>query len=111
MRPTIIALIAVIVVGGGIFASAGFLNNEKYVETSEMPTDYENLQNYKTELERINQFNLEILEDLENQIKNSDNEELSQLQEELKVLERVIDDNKKELEGIIDKLAKMESTP
>ena len=110
MRPTIIALIVVIVVGG-IFASIGFLNDEKYVETPKMPTDYENLQNYKTELERINQFNLEILEDLENQIKNSDNEELSQLQEELKVLERVIDDNKKELEEIIDRLAKMESVP
>ena len=110
MRPTIIALIVVIVVGG-IFASIGFLNDENYVETPEIPTDYENLQNYKTELERINQFNLEILEDLENQIKNSDNEELSQLQEELKVLERVIDDNKKELEEIIDRLAKMESVP
>lgn len=110
MRPTIIALIAVIVVGG-LVASIGFLNDEKYVETPEIPTDYENLQNYKIELERINQFNLEVLEDLENRIKNSDNEELVQLQEELKVLERVIDDNKKELEEIIDRLAKMESTP
>ena len=110
MRPTIIVLIAV-VVAGGIVASVGFLNDEKYVETPQIPTDYENLQKYKTELERINQFNLEVLEDLENQIKNSDNEELIQLQEELKVLERVIDDNKNELEEIIDKLAKMESTP
>ena len=110
MRSTIIALIAVIV-GGGIFASMGFLNDEKNVETPEIPTDYENLQKYKTELERINQFNLQVLEDLENQIKNSDNEELVQLQEELGVLKRVIDDNKKELEEIIDRLAKMESTP
>ena len=114
MRPTILILIAVVVVGG-IVASAGFLNNEKYIEPSkiptEIPTDYENLQNYKTELERINQFNLEVLEDLENQIKNSENEELIQLQEELKVLERVIDDNKNELEEIIDRLAKMDSNP
>ena len=110
MRPTIIILISVVAVGG-IIASMGFLNDEKYVETPKIPTDYENLQNYKIELERINQFNLEVLEDLENQIKNSDNEELTQLREELKVLERVIDDNKKELEEIIDRLAKMESAP
>ena len=110
MRPTVIVLIAVFVVGG-IVASVGFLNDEKNVETPEIPTDYENLQKYKTELERINQFNLQVLEDLENQIKNSDNEELVQLQEELGVLTRVIDDNKKELEEIIDRLAKMESTP
>ena len=103
-------LIAVVVVGG-IIAATGFLNEEKYVETPEIPTDFENLQKYKTELERINQFNLEVLEDLENQIKNSDSEELAQLTEELKVLERVIDDNKNELEEIIDKLAKMESNP
>ena len=110
MRPTLIVLIAVVVVGGFV-ASMGFLNNEKTVETSVLPTEYETLEKYKTELERINQFNLEVLEDLENQIKNSDNEELVQLQEELKVLERVIDDNKKELEEIIDRLAKMESVP
>ena len=110
MRPTIIILIAVVVVGG-IIAATGFLGNEKYIEPSEIPTDFENLQKYKTELERINQFNLEVLEDLENQIKNSDNEELNELQEELKVLERVIDDNKTELEEIIDRLAKMESNP
>ena len=110
MRPTVIVLIAVVVVGG-IVASLGFLNDEENVETPEIPTDYENLQKYKTELERINQFNLQVLEDLENQIKNSDNEELVQLQEELWVLKRVIDDNKKELEEIIDKLAKMESSP
>ena len=110
MRPTIIILISVVAVGG-VIAFMGFLNDEKYVETPKIPTDYENLQNYKIELERINQFNLEVLEDLENQIKNSDNEELTQLREELKVLERVIDDNKKELEEIIDRLAKMESAP
>ena len=110
MRPTIIVFIAVIVVGG-IVASMGFLNDEKYVETPEMPTDYDNLQKYKAELERINQFNLEVLEDLENQIKNSDSEELVQLQEELKVLEMVIDENKEELEDIIDRLAIMESAP
>ena len=110
MRPTIIVFIAVILVGG-IVASMGFLNDEKYVETPEMPSDYDNLQKYKAELERINQFNLEVLEDLENQIKNSDSEELVQLQEELKVLEMVIDENKEELEDIIDRLAIMESVP
>ena len=110
MRPTILVLIAVIVLGT-IIASMGFLGNEKYAEVPETTTEYENLQKYKIELEKINQFNLEVLKDLENQIKNSDNEELNQLQEELKVIERVIDDNKKELEVIIDKLARMESTP
>ena len=110
MRLTILVLIVVVVVGT-IVASMGFLSNEKYVEVGEIPTEYENLQNYKTELEKINQFNIEVLKDLENQIKNSDNEELNQLQEELKVLEGVIDDNKRELEEIIDKLAKMEPAP
>ena len=110
MRPAILILIAVIVVGT-IIVSIGFLTNEKYVEVPQVPTDYENLQKYKTELEKINQFNLEVLDDLKNQIKNSDNEELNQLQEELQILERVIDDNKKELGEIIDKLAKMEPAP
>ena len=110
MRPTILILIAVVVVGV-IIASAGFLTNEKYVEAPAAPTDYESLQKYKTELEKINQFNLEVLGNLKNQIENSDSEELNQLQEELRVLERVIDDNRNELEGIIDKLAMMESTP
>ena len=110
MRPTILILIVVVVVGI-IVASIGFLSNEKYIEVSNVPTDYENLQKYKTELEKINQFNLEVLEDLKNQIENSDSEELNQLKEELQVLERVIDDNKTELEEIIDKLAMMESSP
>lgn len=79
--------------------------------SSEQATPYENLQNYKEELEKINQYNQKTLSDLEQKITNSDNANLGQLKEEIDVLKRVIDDNKAELEQIVQKLSKMESSP
>ena len=109
LRLTIIILIVVLAVGSSVIVY-GFLINQND-SSSEQATPYENLQNYKEELEKINQYNQKTLSDLEQKITNSDNANLGQLKEEIDVLKRVIDDNKAELEQIVQKLSKMESSP
>jgi len=89
--------------------SLGFLTNEEQVEISEILTTYEKLEKYKNELEKLNQYNLQILEDLKEQIKNSDDVHLDQLNEEITVITRVINENKAELEKVIQKLSQMDS--
>ena len=110
MRLSIVVLIAVLIVGS-IVISLGFLTNDKPVEVSEIFTPYEKLEKYKNELEKINQANLQILEDLKDQIENSDDVHLDQLNEEIAIVTRVINENKAELEQVIQKLSQMESTP
>ena len=67
--------------------------------------------NYKIELEKINQYNQEILNDLEYQIKNSDDVNINKINDEIYVINRVINENKLELEQIITKLSQIESNP
>ena len=110
MRSSIIVLISVLVVGS-IVISLGFFTNQEYVEIPEIPNQYENLEKYKNELEKINQYNQQVLEDLEEQFKNSDDVHLDQINEEIEVIKRVINENKEELEQVIQKLSQMESTP
>ena len=110
MRLSIIVLIAVLAVGS-IVISVGFLTTEKYVDVPEISNQYEKLEKYKNELEKINQYNQQVLEDLEEQIKNSDDVPLEQLNEEIEVIKRVINENKAELEQVIEKLSQMESDP
>ncbi len=106
MRLTIIVLITVLVVGGAIIIY-GFFSNPDKNEIEQMSA-YEKLVNYKSELEKINQYNQKILSDLEQEITNSDNVNLEQINKEIEVLKRVIQDNKAELEQVIEKLSKME---
>ena len=106
MRLTIIVLIGVLIVGGTII-SLGFVSNQEIVEIPEISTQYEKLENYKNELEKINQYNIQVLADLEDQIKNSDDANIEQLNEEIEVIKRVINENKEELEQVIEKLSKM----
>lgn len=110
MRSSIIILIAVVVVGSVVII-IGFLTNQEYVEISEISNQYEKLENYKNELEKINQYNQQILEDLEEQIKNSDDSSLEQIRKEIDVVKRVINDNKLELEKVIERLSQTESSP
>lgn len=110
MRLSIIVLIVVLVVGG-IVISASFLTNEESAKVSESSTPYEKLEKYKNELEKINQYNQQVLEDLKEQIKNSDDVHIEQLNEEIKVINRVINENKVELEQVIEKLSQMKSNP
>jgi peptidoglycan hydrolase CwlO-like protein len=109
LRLTIIVLITVLVVGGSIIAY-GFFTNPDTIET-EQTSAYEKLDNYRTELEKINQYNQKVLSDLEQKITNSDNANLEQLNKEIEVLKRVIKDNTAELEQVIEKLSKMEPNP
>ena len=110
MRSSIIILISVVVVGS-IVIFLGFLTNQEYVQISEISNQYENLEKYKNELEKINQYNQQILESLEEQIKNSTEIHLVQINEEIVVIKRVVNENKEELERVIEKLSKIESEP
>ena len=107
LRLTVTILIIVLAIGSVIIAT-GFILNSKYVE---IPNQYENLQIYKNELEKINQYNQEILKNLEYEIKNSDDVNISQINNEIDVINRVINENKLELEKIIFKLSQIESNP
>ena len=109
-RLTTTILIIVLSVGSIIIAT-GFISNSKYVDISEIPNPYENLLKYKNELEKINQYNQEILKNLEYEIKNSDDVNISQINNEIDVINRVINENKLELEQIITKLSQIESNP
>lgn len=107
MRLTIIVLITALIIGGSVIGF-GFLTNQENPEIEKI-SPYEKLQNYKEELEKINQYNQKILGELEQKITNSGGENLEQLNKEIEVLKRVISDNKAELDQVIQKLSKMES--
>ena len=106
LKLTILILIIVISIGSIIIAT-DFFPNLKYVEIS---NQYENLLKYKNELERINQYNQEILKDLEHQLQDFDDVNINQINDEINVVKRVINENKLELEQIISKLSQMEET-
>ena len=108
MKLSIIVLLGVLVVGG-IIISLGFITNQENIVISEISNQYETLEKYKIELEKINQSNQEVLEDLQNQLKNSDNVHLDQLNEEIEIINQVISDNKAELEQVIQKLSQVDS--
>ncbi|MBT8242567.1 MAG: hypothetical protein HKP34_02490 [Nitrosopumilus sp.] len=110
MRLTIVILITVISIGSAVIL-LGFLTTPEYLDVPEISSQYDKLEKYKNELEKINQYNYQVLEDLENQIKNSDDVHLDQINEEIKVIKRVIEENKAELEKVITKLSQMESNP
>jgi predicted PurR-regulated permease PerM len=110
MRSRIIVLISVLAVGS-IVILLGFLTNQEYVQVSEISNQYENLEKYKNELEKINQYNQQILEDLEGQIKNSTDIHLDSINEEIVVMKQVVNENKEELERVIEKLSQIESKP
>lgn len=110
MKLSIIVLLGVLVVGG-IIISLGFITNQENIVISEISNQYETLEKYKIELEKINQSNQEVLEDLQNQLKNSDNVHLDQLNEEIEIINQVISDNKAELEQVIQKLSQVDSRP
>ena len=110
MRLIIIILIVVLSTGS-IVISLGFLTSQEYIDVPEIANQYEKLDTYKDELEKINQQNQKILNDLEDQIKNSDDVHIDQINDEIEVIKRVIEENKAELEQVISKLSQMESDP
>ena len=106
MRLSIVLLVSVLVIGSAVIL-LGFLTNQGSVDIPEISNQYANLEQYKTELEKINNSNQEILENLEEQIKNSDDIHLEQLKQEIEVIKRVISENKAELEDVIRRLSEM----
>ncbi len=108
LKITIIILIAVLAIGG-LVISLGLLTNQNYDEIPEISSQYDKLEKYKNELEKINLHNQKILQDLEEQIKNSDDINLDQINQEIDVIKKVINENKAELEDIIKKISQMES--
>ena len=124
MRLIIIILIAVLSTSS-VVISLGFLTTPEYLDVPEISSQYEKLDTYKNELEKINQQNQKILNelekinqqnqkvlnDLENEIKNSDDVHIDQINDEIELIKRVIEENKAELEQVITKLSQMESEP
>ena len=108
LKLTIIFLIIVLTIGSIIIVT-DFIFNSNYVEITTNP--YENLQKYQNELEKINEYNQKILKDLEYQIKNSDDVNISQINDEIDIINNVINQNKLELEEILTKLSEIESNP
>ena len=108
MRLSIVVLASVLVIGS-VVVLLGFLTNQSPAVIPEIPNPYANLEQYKTELEKINNSNQEILETLQEQIKNSDDIHLEQIKQEIEVVKRVISENKAELEDVIRRLSEMKS--
>ncbi len=63
MRLIIIILIAVLSIGS-VVISLGFLTTPEYLDVPEILSQYEKLDTYKNELEKINQQNQKILNEL-----------------------------------------------
>ena len=110
LRLTIIILIAALAIGSIIIVT-GFISDSKYVEIPTISNSYENLEKYQNELEKINEYNQEILKDLEYQIKSSYDVNISQINNEIHIINNVINENKLELEEILNKLSQIESNP
>ena len=110
LKLTIIILISVLLVGGTVI-SLGFLTSQEYISVPEISNQYEKLEIYKNELEKLNQQNQQILDDLEMQLSNTNGVNLDQIYEEIEVVKQVIEENKTELEQVIIKLSEMESSP
>ena len=110
MRSSVIVLIVVLSMGS-VVISLGFLTSSEYLDIPEISNQYEKLETYKNELEKINQRNQQVLRDLEEQIHNSDDVPLDQIYEEIETIKQVIDENKVELEQIITKLSQIEPDP
>ena len=108
LKVIIIVLIVVLAIGG-LVISLGILTNQNYDEIPEISSQYEQLEKYKSELEKINLYHQKILQDLEEQIKNSDDVNLDQINQEIEIIKKVINENKAELDDIIKKISQMES--
>ncbi|PIW32119.1 MAG: hypothetical protein COW27_05205 [Nitrosopumilales archaeon CG15_BIG_FIL_POST_REV_8_21_14_020_37_12] len=105
MRLTLVVLLTVLVVGGSVIVYGFLIQNNKEIENI---SPYEKLKNYKEDLEKINQYHQKILDELEQKIAGIDDPNLEQLTQEIEILKQVINDNKEELEKVIQKLSKME---
>jgi hypothetical protein len=109
LRLSIIVLIIILIVGTTIITIGYFTNQEKSVIVETTP--YEKLEKYKVELEKINTYNQQVLNDLEKKIEDSQISDSAQLNKEIIVLKQVINDNKAELAQIMKKLVTMNSKP
>ena len=107
MRLSIVVIITVLAIVSAIIL-LGFFTNQEFIEISEITAQIENLEIYKSELEKLHQSNLQILEDLETQIVNSD-VHLEQVNAEIDIIKQVITENKEELEHVINRLSQIES--
>ena len=108
MRLSIVVIITCLAIVSAIIL-LGFFTNQEFIEISEITDQIENLEIYQNELEKIHQSNLQILEDLEIQIVNSDDVNLEQINAEIDIIKQVITENKEELEQVINRLSQMES--
>ncbi len=110
MRSSVIVILAILSIVS-VTISFGWINNPEYLGMPKIPNQYEKLETYKNELEKLNLHNQQILHNLEQQIQSSDDVPLDEIYKEIEIMKQVIDENKQELEKIITKLSQMESVP
>ena len=104
MRLPVIILIAVLVIGGAVIA-LGFLNDPEIEEAREELSAFEKLEQYRDDLIRINEHNIQVLDEAKAADPGTD--AASPSSQEIAVLEQVIAQNIEEIQEISEQLAGM----
>lgn len=99
-----ILVLVIVLIGGSIFTLVVYFSNQ---DISQITDQYKKLENYTMELEKLIEYNQKILEDLESQLRNSDDASIEQINQEIEIIKHVINENKNELERIIEQLSEM----
>ena len=107
----IIAILIVVLIVGGAVVTLGFLSSQKYIDVPEISNQYEKLDDYRDELEKLDQNNRQALKDLEEQISDSDDTPLDQINKEIKSMEEAIKENAAELERVITEMSETKIDP
>lgn len=110
MRLPVIILIAALAVGG-VVISLGFLTDPKTVtEEGGAPEElsaFEKLEQYRDDLVRINEYNIQVLDETRAADPGTNATTSNQTDQEIAILEQVIAQNIEEIQEISERLAEM----
>ena len=104
MRLSVIILIAALAMGGAVI-SLGFLVDPEVAEAPEELSAFEKLEKYRDDLVRINEYNIQVLDDAKAADPGTNTTSL--MGPEIAVLEQVIAQNIEEIQEISERLAEM----
>lgn len=104
MRLPVIILIAVLAIGGAVIL-LGFLNDPEIEEAQEELSAFEKLEQYRDDLIRINEYNIQVLDEVK--AADPDTDATTPSGQEIAVLEQVIAQNIAEIQEISEQLAGM----
>ena len=98
-------ILLIVIVIGGIIVAVGFqVNSDNYPENFEEKNQLEKLRDYKSSLEKINQFNYGHLVKLEKDLVNSTNENKNSIKKEIEIVEKIIKENNDEIQKISERI-------